>query len=709
MPNPVFDLPDRLADKTDPGLIAADAEHLARVADRVAGQITDLRAQLDAARRSTDVRVGAGLERDQEIRRLGARIRTLSRFGADVCLGRVVGADGSTTYVGRLGVSDEDGAPLLIDWRTPEAAPFFAATLAEPMGLVSRRHYRWSRERIVDFWDELFGPAADEPTAALDSQSAFIAGLGASRSPKMASVLGTIAADQDLAIRADSHGPLVVDGGPGTGKTVVALHRAAYLLYADPRLKGNRGGVLIVGPHRPYLSYISDVLPSLGEEGVATCTLTDLVPAGESALPESDPVVAQLKSSSALVGAVDAAVAFYEEPPTEGFEIDTPWGELWVSPADWAEAFAAVGPGAVHNEVREDVRDALLEILIAKAEPEVPGARLRTALEADSELARALRRSWPMIDPADLLSDLWAVPAYLRRCAPWLTADEMRALRCPEGSRPTVSDLPILDAARRRLGDPDVTRRRRRRTAELREQRRVRDDVVDELMAGDDRESLVSMLRAEDIQGVIVDESGVDDGPVDPLAGPFAHIVVDEAQDLTDAQWQMLLSRCPSRSFTIVGDRAQSRAGFRETWAERMERVGLGTPRRTTLRVNYRTPEEAMAEAGPAIRAALPDVEVPESIRASGHPVIRAGTAELDQVLSGWLASNAEGTACVIGTEVRRGDDRVRFLSPVEAKGLEFDLVVVVDPAQFGDGIGGAVDRYVAMTRTTSQLVLLAD
>lgn len=712
MSSTLFALPERLADKSRPHLIADDDAHLTRVRERVAEQTSTARAELDAARRSTDVRVGAGVARDQEVRRLSSRIRTLARIGTEVCLGRIVRVDGTITYIGRIGLTAADGTSLLIDWRTAEAAPFFAATLADPMGLTSRRHYRWSRERIVDYWDEVFSAAARPDAAALDSQSAFIASLGASRSPRMSSVLGTIAADQDAAIRADSRGPLVVDGGPGTGKTVVALHRAAYLLYADPRLGGHRGEILIVGPHRPYLTYVGDVLPSLGEQGVATCTLADLVPGADTLVADSDPEVGEVKSSAAMVRAIDAAVAFYEEPPTETVDVETPWGEVAVTSGDWREAFGAMGRGTVHNEAHDEIWEVLADVIAprirALAGRDVRGDRVRLALEADHDLAAALHRGWPMLDAATTVADLWAVPAYLRLCAPWLTADQRALLHRPEAAPFTVEDLPLLDAARRRLGDSDTARRRQRRRAEIGEQRRVRDCVVDELIAGDDGEGLVAMLRAEDIQGVIVDESGMTDRDVDRLAGPFAHIIVDEAQDLTDAQWQMLLARCPSRSLTIVGDRAQSRDGFIETWEERLRRVGVGEPRRTTLTVNYRTPVEVMDVARPGILAALPDLAIPESIRTGGLPVHIGATVELAAIVQRWRSEAVDGTACVIGDPTFPGDDRVASLTSITAKGLEFDLVILVDPDQFGTDVAGAVDRYVAMTRTTSRLVLLS-
>ncbi|MFI5425733.1 hypothetical protein ACHMWU_01900 [Aeromicrobium sp. UC242_57] len=221
------------------------------------------------------------MDRDLEIHRLTARLRTLRRFDLDLCLGRIISADGvEPVYIGRIGLTDDEGRRLLVDWRTPAAEPFFAATHARPAGLVSRRRYRWTAGRVSDYWDEVFDADALDGHAALDDQSAFIASLGAERSSQMRDVLGTIQADQDAIIRAGSRGALVVDGGPGTGKTVVALHRTAYLLYSDPRLGDRRGGVLFVGPSRPYLAYVADVLPSLGEDGVQTCTLRDLVPEG---------------------------------------------------------------------------------------------------------------------------------------------------------------------------------------------------------------------------------------------------------------------------------------------------------------------------------------------------------------------------------------------------------------------------------------------
>lgn len=660
--------------------------------------------------------------------RLSARLRTLDRYGVDACLGRIVDTEGTALYIGRFGLTapamdGRGGERLLVDWRTPAAEPFFAATLAHPEGLRSRRRYRWAHGRVVDYWDEVFGDGEDGGAIAglsPDDQSAFIASLGASRSARMRDVLGTIQADQDAVIRADSRGALVVDGGPGTGKTVVALHRAAYLQYADPRMGPGKGGVLVVGPHAPYLSYVEDVLPSLGEEGVQLCTLRDLVAEGAAAGEETDPAAAALKASARLLEAIEPAVRWYERPPTSDLLVETPWGEVLVTDVEWADAFGAAEPGTTHNDARDRVWGELLDLVAdlhrAGDDDQPAHADVRRAVARDEELRGAFSRAWPVLDPARVAADLFTVPSYLRRCAPWLEDDEVATLQRDAGDAWTVADLPLLDAARRRIGDPEEVRVRRRREATLAAEREVRERVVDELVAADDSElMLMSILRGEDARTSLVDEAALPALDPDLLAGPFAHIVVDEAQELTDAQWRMLLHRCPSRSFTVVGDRAQAREGFPESWEMRLARVGFTHATLSSLTVNYRTPSEVMEVAGPVIRAALPDANVPLSVRSAGIPVREGRADDLGAVLSAWLDGRPDGTAVVIGAG-REGLDRaaratssprVRVLPPPLVKGLEFDLVVAIDPEDFGEGLTGAVDRYVAMTRSTRELVIL--
>jgi len=714
-PTSAFNLPEHLSPKADPTLIAGDEQHFAAIAQSLDQAIADLSDRLDAERKAPGGIGQAAMDRDVEIHRLTARLRTLRRFSLDLCLGHIVSEDDpEPVYIGRLGLTDSSGRRLLLDWRSPAAEPFFAATHAKPMGLASRRRYRWTRGRISDYWDEVFTADGFEGHAALDDQSAFIASLGGNRSARMRDVLGTIQADQDAIIRAESRGALIVDGGPGTGKTVVALHRTAYLLYADPRLGHRRGGVLFVGPHQPYLAYVSDVLPSLGEEGVQTCTLRDLVPEGPAAAIETDPEVARLKSSADLVKAIETAIRFYEEPPTKGMTVTTEWSDIWLSPDDWTEAFEAPDPGTPHNEARDLILDELFTILTDKYDDdEVPPDQLLTSLQQNKELIEALHRAWPLLEATDIVGDLWSVPAYLRKCAPWLSPEDIRKLQRKDAQAWTLPDLPLLDAARQQLGDPESSRRKRRHEAVVASQRAEMAEVIDHLIATDDSDMhVMQMLRGDDFQSVLVDEAALESPDPDLLAGPFAHIVVDEAQELTDAEWQMLLLRCPSRSFTIVGDRAQARHGFTESWQERLERVGVDRSALASLSINYRTPEEVMAEAEPVIRAVLPDANVPTSIRSSGVPVVHGSTSELGSIIDTFLAEHVDGIACVISTndideDTFPASPRVRSLTPELTKGLEFDLVVLIDPETFGDGIEGAVDRYVAMTRATRQLVIL--
>ena len=698
------------------------------------------------------------LERDLEIQRLSARGRLLARFGLDVCIGRMVTSTGEHLYLGRFGLGGSDGERLLIDWRAPAAAPFFAASHADPMGLSSRRRYRWSAGRIVDYWDEVFSPDGIDHSAALDDQSAFIASLGASRSPRMRDVLATIQEDQDAIIRAGSHGALVVDGGPGTGKTVVALHRAAYLLYSDPHLRGGRGGLLFVGPHRPYVDYVDHVLPSLGEDGVLVVTPTDLVAGGAGARIEADADVRREKADARLALAVDAAVRLWEHPPRRRTPIDTAWGQVAITAAEWSEIFRSAEDALTHNEVRLDAWERLLDLLSERVDTtlraphggEVDDRRwtegwgdaslaedsldaiaaegdfdaygledddgpTRAVLETDEDLHALFDAAWPLLDPDAVVRGLWKDPQLLRTCAPWLSAAQIAILTAsppasesataPDSAPWTDADLPLIDAARQRVGAPELELRQRRARAEAAADREVMSDVVTHLIAADDGDlHLMSMLRGQDLRQTLATRV---DSPVDVLTGPFAHIVVDEAQELTDAQWAMLVRRCPSRSFTIVGDRAQARAGFAESWAERLERVGIPQSEVATLTINYRTPQEVMDVAAPVIRTALPDANVPTAIRRSHLPVRRGRREDLSAIVSEWLRENDEGTVVVIGDDTLAPTDRVQVLTPGLVKGLEFDLVVLVDPERFGDGVTGAVDRYVAMTRATRQLVLL--
>ena len=714
MPATVFDLPARLSAKGTADLIAADDHHFARIASQLDREVATLEARLAELRRSSGGSGEAALERDTAIHRLSSDLNVLRRFDLDVCLGRMVFAEsGDTVYIGRMGLRDEDGHALLVDWRTPMAKPFFAATLASPMGLSTRRRYRWANGLISDYWDERLTSATADDTASLDDQSAFIASLGTSRSAKMHDVLSTIQADQDSIIRAPADAPMVVDGGPGTGKTVVALHRTAYLLYSDPSI-ARGGGLLFIGPNHTYLSYVDDVLPRLGEDGVRLCTLDDLVEEGATA--EDDDRSARLKENLNPGAVIERAVSIYEEPPTTAMVIDTVSGDLTVTPGDWAAAFTSVDADVDHNAARDQVWDELLEILTeaaVDADEDAEPLEVRRHLSQDPDLRATLSTAWPILDPLDIVGDLWSVPAYLSLAAPGLTEEEAASLQRADPRAWTKADVPLIDAARRRIGDPADLSRKRRAAAEAAAEQDRMADVVEDLIAADDSElKQMTMLRGDDLRGALDNPSGREIPDADRLAGPFGHIIVDEAQELTDAQWHMLLDRCPSKSFTIVGDRAQARHGFSQSWDERMNELGL-TISEVRLSINYRTPAEVMAAAEPVIRAVLPHANVPQSVRQSGNSVRCSRVDEVPSLVDSWLDSHREGTVCVITASPASWNfaeaERVSVMAPAEVKGLEFDLVIVVDPDTFGTGIQGGVDRYVSMTRATAELVIATD
>lgn len=707
-----FALPDTLAGKATPAIVGTDERHFLVIGDQLEHALSAAEARLSEARLAPGVEGQAAMDRDLEVHRTVARIRALRRFSIDLCLGRMVptATPDAPIYIGRIGLRDEAGEHLLIDWRAPAARPFFAATVAQPMGLLSRRRYRWSDGKVVDFWDEALEAVGDPRLLALDADSAFVASLGARRSGRMQDALATLQADQDQIIRASARGPLVVDGGPGTGKTVVALHRAAYLLHADSRLREGSGRLLVVGPHRPYLSYVSDILPNLGEADVQVCTLRDLVSWAGDLKVEQDQAVARLKGSAAMVTAIEPAVRLYEEPPPYDLVVETPWGDLRLGAAGWAEAFGAPDPSTPHNDARDDVRDAIVEILVDRHDGDDDERdRLRRYLHRHPGIDEELGKSWPRLDPIDLVGDLWEVPAYLRRCAPWLSHVEVQRLQRERPHQWTISDMPLLDAALMRLGDPDAGRRRQQEAASRDAEWEEMSRVIEHLIASDDSNmKVMSMLRGLDMRNALANGHDRPRSEVELLAGPFEHIVVDEAQELTDAEWQMLIARCPSRSFTLAGDRAQARSGFFESWTERLDRVGLRDARRMLLNVNYRTPREVMAEAEPVIRSEFPGADVPVSIRSTGLPVCRIPLRDVVPLVDDFLQETRTGTVGVVAThDIDLWENpRVSVLSPEHVKGLEFDLVVVLSPQKFGDGITGAVDRYVAMTRATQRLVL---
>lgn len=411
---PVFD--ERRFSPTALAALASDSAHLGAALEVVADVVRDLddrRAQL----RLLQVPAGAArMQRDLEVQTISRRLHVLSRIGTDLCLGRFDRQDGSRVYVGRLGLRDAAGGTLLVDWRTTEAEPFFAATLRRPLGVVRRRRFRWAEGVVVDAWDEWLDLGVEqEETGLQDAQSAFLASLAASRTGRMTSVLATIQADQDEIIRADGRGCTVVDGGPGTGKTVVALHRAARLAFAS------QDAVLYATKHGRLATYVRDVLPSLGEDDVPVASLEELY-AERATRRDPQPQLSRLKGDARMVAAVERAVAFFEDLPQETLVVELPDRDVVVRPTHWQEALDTCAE-TQHVPRRTELLSSLGELLSA---PE---------LSRHAAVVSALRSTWPDLSPAGLVTDLLTHRGLLAHCAPELTADERAAIRQDAASR----------------------------------------------------------------------------------------------------------------------------------------------------------------------------------------------------------------------------------------------------------------------------------
>lgn len=691
--------------------VAEDDRHLAVIAARVDQLHQEAAQQLLLAGQQAAGVLQQSLDRNVQMQTLARRLRQLDQLGPKACLGFMLTTAGERIYVGRAGLSDEYGNQLMIDWRAPAARPFFSATHAQPEGLALRRRYRWRAEKIVHFWDEVFDLDRLGHSSSLDEHSAFIASLGTERTGRMSDVLSTIQADQDAIIRSSSRGALVVDGGPGTGKTVVALHRAAFMLYSDARLQSQRGRVLVVSPHNSYSSYVADVLPNLGEDDVLVATLAQMVPFTADQTDE-DEQLASIKGSATMVEAVRKAVSVFEQPPSASLGINTGWGQVDLTPGDWSAAQSMIDEHTPHNENRAPLKDALIELLIPRVtHNEQELTQVRSALDVNLELNAWLDEHWPIIEAQNLLRALYQTPQLLAYCARDLEPAQRDALLgASAGAGWTPADLPLLDAAQHVLGDPNSQWLHQRERAEHdRAAANVRDVVEDLISSADDLEDLSSQLRNPDLQDYLVSQLATSETTPDLLTGVFSHVIIDEAQDLSDAQWAMVLRRCPSGSLTIVGDRAQCVSGFLDSWPERLARAGISQVRVTSLNINYRTTSQVMEAAATVIRTALPDANIPTSLRTDGQPVRRARPEQLEQILGQWLAENPLGVAALIGYPYKLSKPRLSVLSPEKAKGLEFDLVVVYRPEDFGHGLPAAVRKYVAMTRATAELVILSD
>ena len=702
------------------------------------------------------------------------RLAQLDAVEQRLTFGRLDLDDGTTRYIGRIGLTDAEQTSLMTDWRAPAAQAFYRATAAQADGVVRRRHLVTRGRTVTGLEDEvldldLLADGSDDVLSGLSGEGALLAALAAGRTGRMGDIVATIQAEQDAIIRADLAGALVVQGGPGTGKTAVALHRAAYLLYAHRRVL-ERSGVLLLGPSHTFLRYIDQVLPSLGETGVVTSTVADLFPGVRAEGVEPDHV-AEIKGRPVMATVIARAVRERQRVPAAPVTASVEGTLVTVTPHDVREAIGrARRTGRPHNLARivfvREMLNRLATQYVADLGYPVPSedrADVVEELRSNREVRIALNLAWMPLTPERLVADLLTRPARLEAAAPQLTSQE-RAVLLREPDLPwTAADVPLLDEAAELLGEDDQAERAqaaataRRRADELDYARQVLSSagaggglVSAEVLAERFSHSGPSLTTAE--------RAAAD------RAWTYGHIVVDEAQELSAMAWRMLLRRCPTRSMTIVGDVAQTAAAAGATrWSTMLEPVLRGSWRLAELTVNYRTPAEVARTAQRvATEAGLPvspltsarEVEDSLHVRTVGAldvlaAVVEAtsGALELLGVAPGAGSSGPTSGSALAATpqdasadeagrvaviaadeqvaQVRAAiaasrigahlppsgsgsvlDARLAVMTPLESKGLEFDVVVLVEPADIAKHSTG--DLYVAMTRPTQQLRVVA-
>ncbi|MFE3447022.1 HelD family protein [Nocardia sp. NPDC059180] len=686
----------------------------------------------------------------------------LSKYDAaehGLCFGRIDldgdgtdgDADSERRYIGRLGILDEDNdyEPLLLDWRAPLARPFYLATTAAPDGVLRRRHIRSRNRRVTAINDEYLDldiarrAGASEDDGGVGSESALLSALNAARTGHMNDIVETIQSEQDAIIRAEHKSVLVVQGGPGTGKTAVALHRAAYLLYTY-RQQLAKAGVLIIGPNATFLDYIGQVLPSLGETGVLLSTIGDLYP-GVKATREDSLRAGEIKGSLSVLEVLKHAVRDRQEVPSEPIALSFDGYRLTLDRKIVTRARGrARSSRRPHNLARpifaSSVIDALVDQLATTmgADPIGGGrsllsstdlAEIADEMRADAQIQRAISALWPILTPQQVLADLLADPARLDRVAGALApADRAELLRQDNGEF-SAADAPLLDELAELLGIDDAEEReraRRRWRAQLAEAQDALDiltgsapqDLEDELdpeilMAYD----LIDASQLAERQQVRTRQTTAERAAGD-RTWTYGHVIVDEAQELSEMAWRMVMRRIPNRWITVVGDVAQTGdpAGA-STWQSMLEPYVAKRWKLTELTVNYRTPAEIMAAAGEVLAAIDPQAQVPRSVRESGHPprALRCDAAALRAALAGLVAGErGPGTTAVIvphasATELADlAAESVRVLTVHEVKGLEFDAVYLVEPQQIiAESPRGLNDLYVALTRATQRLTVL--
>lgn len=665
-------------------------------------------------------------------------------------------ADDSPRYIGRIGLTEDDQARLLVDWRAPEAASFYQATAFDPLGVRRRRHLTLKGRDVVSIEDDVLDPELADAlgTAAGSGDGALLAALNARRTGRMGDIVATIQAEQDTIIRAALPGVLVVQGGPGTGKTAVALHRAAYLLY-EQRERLARTGVLVVGPSDAFLRYIERVLPSLGETGVVLSSLGRLWP-GLDAQPESRRRTAKVKGSLRMLDVVRRAVAQRQRVIAAPRRLDVDGTVVTLTPAQVKRARERARAGRKpHNEARatfvkilvRELADQLQSILEENggAGNDADRAYLVEDVRSSHDVRVALNLCWMPMTPERLLAGVFSDPRILETVTPGFSERDRQALQRPADAAWTESDVPLLDEAAELLGVFDASGGRSAAAQEAQRQRDIEnaEAALRNVDAQLREEGIDGMIDAAELAGMnqeFFERGSLAERAEHDRSWTFGHVVVDEAQELTAMQWHLLERRCPLRSFTVVGDIAQADApGAPRSWAQAMAPMVQDRFRLAELSVNYRTPREVIEladrvaeEAGlPVTRAeAVRDAVVPPYLAslpeesqlsdAVVEQIARAETLVPDGLVAviapqERLAALRQAVGRSVGERLGRGagdaeaGHDVLVIGAREAKGLEFDAVIVADPGGIvAESDGGVGNLYVALTRTTQWLAVLS-
>ena len=738
-----------------------EQQAVSRAYDRLDALRAQVRARLDTVRAAgSHGSPTQRTERDSFATMYEDRLTQLRAVEDRLVFGRLDNAKGEHRYIGRLGLSDERHEPILTDWRAEAARPFYEATPSSHGDIVMRRHITLNFREVVGVEDEVLDVHSDQVGQAssagtLTGEGALLASLNAKRTGKMTDIVATIQAEQDRIIRADLNQAVVVQGGPGTGKTAVALHRAAYLLYTHRRAL-ERSGVLVIGPSSTFLHYIDQVLPSLGETGVVSRTIADLIPGG-IATGHVDPRAAKLKGERRMAKAIANAVAARERIPSELPTIRINGFTCPMLRVDLEQAITdAKRTRQPHNKARESFVHSMLIAMrnryVEQLDYTPEQAELNDVMQQlrmNDALRKTLNLAWLPMTGTWLVDQLFAKPDQLRRFAPWLEERDIRTLTRPKGSPFTISDVPLLDEAMELLGpDPKAVARQKALDAKRAEEEQFAQDTL--AQAGIGSGIITSQMLVDNINGMDAELTAQRAGA--DREWTYGHVVVDEAQELTAMDWRMLIRRCPSRSFTIVGDVAQTSAlGGTRSWRRMMDPLfGPHNWSLNELTINYRNPKEVSQLACDFASAEGLYISTVNAVRGVADSVRRLTLTD-ESLLADAVAHQAidlvrahvgaDGTGRVaiiapdallaslrarVYAELRQTlapkeferlssqsswDEQVTICSTRTVKGLEYDAVMVVQPGRIEEDapsrIVAASDLYVAMTRPTQRLLIV--